>query len=154
MSEIIPLPRVAGFTFHYSSGPGGGFRRIPGGATAAMPTMDVNRDVDSLRGDLRGMDLELDGLMDTLNRVMAARAGMMMGPHGGGMQPAEERDVDSLPTNVLSQEEAERLPDEHSSCVICMERFKAGDTVKRLPCLHGFHKECIDSWLGKLQAIS
>lgn len=119
-----------------------------------MPTMDMNRDMRGHRGDLGDMDWgrDLDGLMDTLNQVMAARAGMMVGPHDAGMQPAGERDVDSLPTNVLSQEEAERLPEEHSSCVICIERFKAGDTVKRLPCLHGFHKECIDSWLGKLQA--
>ena len=34
-------------------------------------------------------------------------------------------------------------------CTICMEEFKNGDELRRLNCLHIFHKNCIDPWLKK-----
>eukprot|EP00466_Bigelowiella_natans_P011136 jgi/Bigna1/71988/fgenesh1_pg.18_\ len=35
----------------------------------------------------------------------------------------------------------------NSSCVICLEEFKLGTSIKVLPCKHGFHSECIVPWL-------
>ena len=32
-------------------------------------------------------------------------------------------------------------------CVLCMEAFRSGTVVRRLPCNHTFHRECIDRWL-------
>lgn len=32
-------------------------------------------------------------------------------------------------------------------CVICMIEFIVGDPVRYLPCLHIYHKKCIDAWL-------
>jgi len=32
-------------------------------------------------------------------------------------------------------------------CVICMGEFKIGDALRFLPCVHIYHKECIDDWL-------
>merc|ERR1719373_21272 len=32
-------------------------------------------------------------------------------------------------------------------CCICLEFFKKGETVRVLPCLHGFHQTCVDTWL-------
>lgn len=32
-------------------------------------------------------------------------------------------------------------------CVICMNEFTIGDIVRYLPCVHTYHKECIDDWL-------
>uniref|UniRef100_A0A7S4VNP9 RING-type domain-containing protein n=1 Tax=Alexandrium monilatum TaxID=311494 RepID=A0A7S4VNP9_9DINO len=39
--------------------------------------------------------------------------------------------------------------DEHEAqeCVVCLEAFTKGDKLRILPCLHGFHKRCVDSWL-------
>lgn len=32
-------------------------------------------------------------------------------------------------------------------CVICMTDFTVGDPIRFLPCMHTYHKECIDDWL-------
>ncbi|XP_001632646.2 RING finger protein 11 [Nematostella vectensis] len=32
-------------------------------------------------------------------------------------------------------------------CVICMTDFMVGDPIRFLPCMHIYHKECIDDWL-------
>ena len=47
--------------------------------------------------------------------------------------------------SVLSAEAAE-IVDE--LCSICMEVYYASQTVKKLPCAHVFHEQCIDMWLS------
>lgn len=32
-------------------------------------------------------------------------------------------------------------------CVICMNDFCIGDSIRFLPCLHTYHRLCIDDWL-------
>lgn len=32
-------------------------------------------------------------------------------------------------------------------CVICMCEFTLGDMLRFLPCMHIYHKDCIDDWL-------
>ncbi|XP_013403340.1 RING finger protein 11 [Lingula anatina] len=32
-------------------------------------------------------------------------------------------------------------------CVICMGEFSIGDKLRYLPCMHIYHKDCIDDWL-------
>ena len=34
-------------------------------------------------------------------------------------------------------------------CPICMIELNAGDPVRFLPCMHVYHKDCIDDWLLK-----
>eukprot|EP00808_Paulinella_micropora_P025956 g36558.t1 len=35
----------------------------------------------------------------------------------------------------------------NDSCAICLDDFEPGLMIKVLPCLHGFHVDCIDPWL-------
>jgi len=34
-----------------------------------------------------------------------------------------------------------------TTCCICLESFEEGDPLKRLPCRHTFHTDCITPWL-------
>ncbi|KAM0674241.1 hypothetical protein GVAV_002315 [Gurleya vavrai] len=39
--------------------------------------------------------------------------------------------------------------DERNVCCICYEEYKIGETIRKLNCLHLFHKRCISYWLGR-----
>ncbi|KAJ2843525.1 hypothetical protein J3B02_005236 [Coemansia erecta] len=36
---------------------------------------------------------------------------------------------------------------EEKSCAICLSGYISGESVRVLPCKHGFHQKCIDAWL-------
>lgn len=38
--------------------------------------------------------------------------------------------------------------DGEGSCVICMSEYQTGEYTRKLSCVHFFHKNCIDQWLG------
>ena len=55
---------------------------------------------------------------------------------------ALEADVDLLPTRLATATDA-------AACVVCLEAFAPGETLRRLLCGHEFHSSCIDRWLLK-----
>ncbi|XP_076610971.1 E3 ubiquitin-protein ligase RNF115 [Chaetodon auriga] len=60
-----------------------------------------------------------------------------------GPPPAEKEMISSLPTVCISQEQTDcRL-----ECPVCREEYSLGESVRKLPCLHYFHSECIVPWL-------
>ena len=34
-------------------------------------------------------------------------------------------------------------------CTICLSEFDQEEDVRRLPCMHLFHVECVDQWLSQ-----
>ncbi|XP_049606938.1 E3 ubiquitin-protein ligase RNF115 [Syngnathus scovelli] len=60
-----------------------------------------------------------------------------------GPPPAEKSMISSLPTVCISQEQTDR----RLECTICREEYSWGECVRKLPCLHYFHSDCIVPWL-------
>lgn len=62
---------------------------------------------------------------------------------GTGPPPLAKEKIDQIPTVKIAQEQVDKL----LQCTVCMEEFKTGEQVKRLPCQHHFHPDCIVPWL-------
>ncbi|KAJ8383779.1 hypothetical protein AAFF_G00214660 [Aldrovandia affinis] len=60
-----------------------------------------------------------------------------------GPPPAEKEKISSLPTVIVSQEQA----DSSLECPVCKEDYSVGEPVRQLPCNHFFHSDCIVPWL-------
>ncbi|CAA7409089.1 unnamed protein product [Spirodela intermedia] len=62
-----------------------------------------------------------------------------------GMSPEAVRRLPKL--EVCSMSAVETLP-EGTTCAVCLQDFKNGESTKRLPvCCHLYHAACIDEWL-------
>jgi Ring finger domain len=67
---------------------------------------------------------------------------------GSENRGANESTISSLPTSQVTRNcPILRSENNNNSCPICLEVYREGDTRKTLPCLHGFHVQCVDKWL-------
>lgn len=56
--------------------------------------------------------------------------------------------LDQLPTRRAGAADCQaRLADQDAECAVCCEAYQRGDELRTLPCLHAFHKQCIDQWI-------
>lgn len=102
----------------------------PGAAPAALSNMlQLHSNPGDYAWGQGGLDAVITELLGQLENT--------------GPPPAEKEMISSLPTVCISQEQtACRL-----ECPVCREEYSSGESVRKLPCLHYFHSECIVPWL-------
>lgn len=61
-------------------------------------------------------------------------------------QAATRAEIDALPVSVFRPSSGGGL--DVPRCVICLEDFELGVSLRHLPCSHFGHLDCIDRWLA------
>ena len=76
-----------------------------------------------------GLDAILTQMMDQLE--------------GGGPPPCRRETIDAIPSIKVTADHIKAEAD----CSVCQDRFQDKEKASCLPCLHLFHKDCIEPWL-------
>lgn len=102
----------------------------------------IRMDMRSLRIAMTNRDFNADDyeMLLSLDRDNAGRSTTAYPPaHSGQIQRLPEYTISSSQHPAMLTKE----------CVICLEQYREGDAVRTLPCLHQFHKSCVDTWLSE-----
>uniref|UniRef100_A0A1A7XRZ0 RING-type E3 ubiquitin transferase n=2 Tax=Iconisemion striatum TaxID=60296 RepID=A0A1A7XRZ0_9TELE len=104
-------------------------RRPAAAPTALASMLQMYSNPEDYAWGLGGLDTVITELLGQLENT--------------GPPPATQEEISALPTVCISQEQIDcRL-----GCPVCREEYCSGETVRKLPCLHFFHNECIVPWL-------
>ena len=58
--------------------------------------------------------------------------------------------IDQLPIETYNAERVQTDADDSEfKCLICQHEYNCNDELRRLPCGHCFHVECVDQWLSR-----
>lgn len=49
--------------------------------------------------------------------------------------------------NTTLMSRLEKINEQDNKCLVCQDEYIIGNEVRRLPCTHFFHKDCVDCWL-------
>lgn len=64
----------------------------------------------------------------------------------GATQNTIERNT--FPHKYKKMKRSDVSDDGLEKCTICLSEFEEEEDVRRLPCMHLFHIECVDQWLA------
>jgi hypothetical protein len=90
----------------------------------------------------------------TVSQVVALLSSVLAGTEGGGGMA-----VGTTTKAVGADQQGERWRrcggHDHSAsssagyCCVCISACRDGDDIRRLPCGHAFHRDCVDRWLAR-----
>ncbi|XP_060649180.1 E3 ubiquitin-protein ligase Iruka [Drosophila nasuta] len=123
--QSLPL---AGATAEIVTGPGGGGGvSVGGGGNSHMFFMGNPGDYAWGREGLDTIVTQMLNQMET-----------------SGPPPLSSQRINEIPNVKISAEEVERK----MQCSVCWDDFKLDETVRKLPCSHLYHENCIVPWLN------
>mmetsp|Transcript_23248 Transcript_23248/g.65023 ORF Transcript_23248/g.65023 Transcript_23248/m.65023 type:complete len:328 (+) Transcript_23248:51-1034(+) len=141
--------------------------RSPSGASLTQPrraSADRARDAHALSGAGPAEDVATQALARVISEVLDTRGGGAAGGNAGAHMLAEflgslitpqgmdEATINSRTTTMTYNETPGRdssASDDERKCMVCLETFKVGDDLRILPCLHRYHRQCVDPWLAQ-----
>lgn len=63
-------------------------------------------------------------------------------------QGATDDQINQLECIVFNRGKESNISVDDAKCSICLADYQDNEPLRRLRCLHHFHKECVDQWLG------
>ncbi|KAL2489512.1 RING-H2 finger protein ATL8 [Forsythia ovata] len=124
----------------------------------APPSKESPTPIDSLNSDyiiiLAGLlcavicvlGLAIVARCDWIRRITGRAASSLPAASTIANKGIKKKILKSLPKLIYGEDSRD---EKLSDCAICLAEFAAGEEVRVLPqCGHGFHVECIDTWLG------
>jgi hypothetical protein len=89
--------------------------------------------------------------------MLQAQGGLHGNPAGVSTSVTPKAIVEALPLREITEDYLQKQQmiamanddsnDESRKCMICIMDYEPGEQVRTMPCLHFFHKDCIDKWL-------
>ena len=58
----------------------------------------------------------------------------------------DEEEIEKIPKICYNELEKE-IKEKNTSCIICNDEYNDEDIIRKLKCVHIYHKDCIDKWL-------
>lgn len=59
----------------------------------------------------------------------------------------ETIEINTLPHKYKKLRRGSETDEDCEKCTICLSQFEVDNDVRRLPCMHLFHRDCVDQWL-------
>jgi len=146
LEQLFVNPRNSNALFRTGRGPRGFNQFVFPGMSTRIMVSSNGQGVQVFRGNVGGADIEArpGNPLDYESLLhMAEQLGGSV-PHG-----ASEEQISHLPTHTFDSNQAAGGSGEGtlSQCSICLSEYEAGEEIRTLPCLHMYHKDCIDHWL-------
>jgi len=111
----------------------------PGGMHLRGTTQDPVQNLQNLLRNLEGTAGQFNQQLQHLQHQLGAR--------GRPGQLGASQSVLEANTVVTTFDGPEATA--NGQCMVCLENFNAGDELRILPCLHRYHKSCVDPWLHR-----
>eukprot|EP00927_Polykrikos_kofoidii_P014002 TRINITY_DN16103_c0_g2_i1.p1 TRINITY_DN16103_c0_g2~~TRINITY_DN16103_c0_g2_i1.p1 ORF type:complete len:615 (+),score=98.66 TRINITY_DN16103_c0_g2_i1:73-1845(+) len=96
--------------------------------------------------ELPGEEANYAQLQRVLEQLLSGAQAVVVDARRGGDASGHKHRHDAA-LSMLAAAPVQTLDTRASEdCVVCREPMEIGDECRRLPCLHLFHKQCIDQW--------